>query len=149
MILDSIKNAELYYSICPRLERAFDYIRSTDLASLEVGRHTIDGDDIFVNIMEPELKSVADAPLEVHNVYADIQILITGDIEGFGWMERCDLKSPNAAFDTQKDVQFFSDEKQTIYHLRKGQFTILLPEDAHAPMIGAGKVKKALFIVKL
>ncbi len=149
MILDSIKNAELYYSISPRLERAFDYLRSTDLAALEVGRHEIDGNDIFVNIMEPELKTPSDAKLEVHNVFADIQVLITGDEEGFGWSERKDVKEPIADFDAEKDVQFFNDKAQTIYTLRPEQFTILLPEDAHAPMIGEGKVKKAIFKVRL
>ncbi len=149
MILDSIKNAELYYSIAPGMERAFDFIRSTDLASLAAGRHDIDGDNLFVNIMEPELKRAEDAPLEVHNVYADIQVLITGDEEGFGWSERCDVKEPAADFDAAKDVQFFNDKAQTIYYMRRGQFTILLPEDAHAPMIGEGKVKKAIFKVKL
>ncbi len=149
MILDSIKNAELYYSISPRLERAFDFIRTTDLAALEVGRHDIEGDDIFVNIMEPELKRPSDAKLEVHNVYLDIQVLITGSEEGFGWSERSDVKEPLAEFDEQKDVQFFNDKHQTIYTLRREQFTILLPEDAHAPMIGEGKVKKAIFKVRL
>ncbi len=149
MILDSIKNAELYYSISPRLERAFDFIRTTDLAALEVGRHDIEGDDIFVNIMEPELKTPSDAKLEVHNVYLDIQVLITGTEEGFGWSERRDVKEPIAEFDTDKDVQFFNDKHQTIYTLRREQFTILLPEDAHAPMIGEGKVKKAIFKVRL
>lgn len=149
MILDSIKNAELYYSLAPSMERAFDFIRSTDLASLEVGRHDIDGDNLFVNIMELELKKAEDAPLEVHNVYADIQVLIIGDEEGFGWSERCNVEKPVADFDTAKDIQFFADKPQTIYYMRRGQFTILLPEDAHAPMIGEGVVKKAIFKVKL
>ncbi|MFR9503598.1 MAG: YhcH/YjgK/YiaL family protein [Rikenellaceae bacterium] len=149
MILDSIKNAELYFSVSPRLERAFEYIRSTNLAELTVGRHDIDGDEIYVNIMERELKQPADAKLEVHNVYADIQILITGSEEGFGYLERANLTQPLGEFDTDKDVQLFDDAHQTIYYMRPGQFTILLPEDAHAPMIGSGVIKKAIFKVKL
>lgn len=81
MILDSFRNAELYYSICPRMKRAFELIANTDLVSLEVGPHQLDGDDIWVNIMEVDLKQPADAKLEIHNVYADIQILLVGDEE--------------------------------------------------------------------
>lgn len=144
MILDSFKNSALYYSVCPRMQRAFELIASIDLDSLAAGKHQLDGDEIFVNILERELKAIPDAKLEVHDKYADIQILVAGDEEGFGWRERCELSDAVSEFDTVKDVQLFHDEYQTIYTLRKGQFTILMPEDGHAPMIGKGAVKKAI-----
>ncbi len=145
MILDSFKNASLYYGVCPRMQKAFELLSKLDLTTLEAGKHSLDGDEIFVNILERELKeNTADAKLEVHNLYADIQILVEGESEGFGWLERKDLSSPVSEFDTVKDVQLFNDDYQTIYQLRKGQFTILMPEDAHAPMIGSGKAKKAI-----
>ncbi len=149
MILDSIKNAELYFGVCPRMAQAFEYIRTHDLSVLEAGRHDIDGDDIYVNIMERELKKCEDAKVEVHDVFADIQLLLVGDQEDFGWIERKDVKLPLGEFDTEKDVQFFDDKVQTIYTLRKGQFTILMPEDGHAPMIGTGSVKKAIVKVRI
>lgn len=149
MILDTIKNAELYYSVSPRLAQAFDYINSTDLESLTEGRHDIDGDNLFVNIMVRDLKEAADAKVEVHNTYVDIQVLICGEIEGFGYIPRCDLKKAVAEFDAANDIQFFEEAPQTIYYMKKGQFTILLPQDGHAPLIGSGKVKKAIFKVKL
>lgn len=149
MIVDSLKNAPLYYSICPRMQRAFELVAATNLAELEVGRHDLDGDDIFVNIMEIDLKTPCDAKLEVHNVYADIQILLIGETEGFGWSDRADITMPIAEFDATKDVQFYDDAHQFIFELRKGQFTILMPEDGHAPMIGEGKVKKAIVKVRI
>ncbi len=149
MILDSIKNAELYYSISPRLQKAFEYIQATNLAELELGRHSIEGDDIFINIMERDLKREGEAKLEVHDLYADIQIVVSGEQEGFGYLERCCLKQPQAPFDAVKDIQLFDDEYQTIYFIRPGQFTLLLPEDAHAPLIGEGHVRKAVVKVRL
>ncbi|MFR9602907.1 MAG: YhcH/YjgK/YiaL family protein [Rikenellaceae bacterium] len=144
MILDSLKNASLYYGVCPRMEKAFELLSQIDLSTLELGKHLLDGEEIFVNVLERDLKEVADAKVEVHNLYADIQILVEGENEGFGWIERKDLTQPKSEFDTAKDVQLFDDAYQTIYDLRKGQFTILMPEDGHAPMIGKGKVKKAI-----
>ncbi len=131
------------------MQRAFELLAETDLDKLEAGKHILDGEDIFVNILERDLKVPADAKLEVHNVYADIQILLEGDVEGFGWSERVDLKDAVSEFDEAKDVQLFNDAYQFTYYIRKGQFTILMPEDGHAPMIGEGKVKKAIVKVKI
>ncbi|MFI3288724.1 MAG: YhcH/YjgK/YiaL family protein [Rikenellaceae bacterium] len=144
MILDSMKNAELYYGVCPRMKRAFELLAQTDLMALPVGKNPLDGDEIFVNIMERELKKPEDAKLEIHNKYADIQILLVGKEERFGWTERAVLTDPVGEFDDAKDVQFFNDAHQCTYSIVPGQFTILMPEDGHAPMIGEGVVKKAI-----
>ncbi|MFI3259271.1 MAG: YhcH/YjgK/YiaL family protein [Rikenellaceae bacterium] len=144
MIVDSLKNSSLYWGICPRMEQAFKLLEGVDLASLPAGKHLLDGEEIFVNIMELELKKQEDAKLEVHNKYADIQILLVGEQEGFGWSERAEICKPLGEFDELKDVQFYDDEHQILFFIRKGQFTILMPEDGHAPMIGEGYVKKAI-----
>ncbi len=149
MILDSIKNAELYYSVSPFMAKAFEYIATVDLDSLEQGRYEIDGDNIFMNIVERELKNAPDAKVEVHNNYADIQIVVSGDPEGFGYIPRAQLTEPAEEFNTTKDIQFFKDAPQTIYYVCPGQFTLLLPEDGHAPLIGEGKVKKAVIKIKI
>ncbi|MEG2771949.1 MAG: YhcH/YjgK/YiaL family protein, partial [Alistipes sp.] len=123
MILDSLKNSALYYAVNPRLKQAFDYLTATDLTKLEVGKHVIDGDNIFANVMERELKKPTDAKLEIHNTYLDIQVLITGEQESFGWSERAEVKISQAEFDEQKDIQLFDDVPQTYYTRKKGQFT--------------------------
>lgn len=148
MILDSLKNAHLYFSVNPRFEQAFEYLKSVDLMTLEPGKYPIDGDNIFLNMVERDLKCKQDAKLEVHNDYIDIQVVIKG-VESFGWSERQDMKQPQAEFDTQKDIQFFDDEPQTYYTLKEGQFTILLPEDSHAPLVGEGPIRKAIIKVRL
>ena len=149
MILDNLKNAALYYGLSPRLKRAFELIAETDWTTVEPGIHELDGRDIYVNVMERELKTKEAAKLEVHNDYLDIQILVKGSCESFGWSERCNLKQPQSEFNTAKDVQLFDDVPQTYYTIYPGQFTILLPEDGHAPMVGEGSVKKIIVKVKL
>ena len=71
MILDSLENRARYYALNPRLEKAFDYLLSTDLGALPAGRHAIDGDDVFINVMDVDLKRPADAKLEIHDRYLD------------------------------------------------------------------------------
>ena len=116
---------------------------------MEPGIHELEGRDIYVNVMERELKQRADAKLEVHNEYIDIQVLISGKEESFGWSERKDLSQPQGEFNKEKDIQLFDDEPQTYYTLRPGQFTILFPEDGHAPMVGEGTVRKIIVKVRI
>ena len=148
MIFDSLKNSAVYYSVHPRMKKAFELIASTDWGKMEPGIHELDGRDIYVNVMERELKNPADAKLEIHNEYIDIQVLVRGEKEAFGWSERCDLRKPLGEFDAEKDIQLFDDEPQTYYTLRPGQFTILFPEDGHAPMVGEGEVRKIIVKVR-
>lgn len=144
MIVDSIKNAELYYSLSPRIKQAFDWLAKTDVLALEAGRHDIDGDNLFVNVMDVELKPREAAALEVHDRYIDIQIMV-GETEEYGWSERCDCHSPREEFNRERDVQFFTDVPQMFFSLNERQFAIFFPEDAHAPMLGEGAVRKLIF----
>lgn len=148
MILDSLKNCALYENVNPRMKKAFALIASTDWTKMEPGIHELDGKDIYVNVMERELKRKPDAKLEVHNEYIDIQVLVTGKEESFGWSERRELKLPQGEFDAAKDIQFFDDVPQTYYTLRPGLFTVLFPEDGHAPMVGEGTVRKIIVKVR-
>ena len=149
MILDSLKNHARYHVLNPRLGKAFDYILSTDLRSLPAGRHDIDGDDIFMNVMDVDLKRPSDAKLEIHDRYLDIQVLVTGRSETFGWSPRERIARPLGYFDKEKDIQFFDDVPQTCYDVTPGEFVLLFPEDAHAPMIGEGAIRKVIVKVRI
>ena len=61
MIFDSLKNSALYTSVHPRMKKAFELIATTDWTKMEPGIHELDGRDIYVNVMERELKKRADA----------------------------------------------------------------------------------------
>ena len=105
MILDSLKNSALYENVNPRMKKAFALIASTDWTKMEPGIHELDGKDIYVNVMERELKQKSDAKLEVHNEYIDIQVLVTGKEETFGWSERKDLRMPQGGFDRRPIIR--------------------------------------------
>ena len=149
MILDALKNKEQYVSLHPRFKTVFDFIDTHDLATMECGRHDIDGDNIFVMVQELDLRPNEEARLELHRKYIDIQLLLRGDEEVFGWSEKKDCLTAVADFDAEKDIQLFTDVPQCFYTVREGQFSILFPEDGHAPMLGKGKVKKCIFKILL
>ena len=102
-------------------------------------------DNIFVMVQELELRPLEQARLELHRKYIDIQLVLRGDEEVFGWSEKKDCLKPETEFDEAKDIQLFVDTPQCFYTVREGQFSVLYPEDGHAPMLGKGKVKKCIF----
>lgn len=148
MIIDTLQQASRYFALNPRLEQAFLSLRELDLMKMEPGRYPIQGEEIFLNLTETSLKAKEQAQLEVHDSYLDVQLLLAGS-ESFGWRDRASLTMPCDSFDTERDIQFFEDEPQLYYTLRPGQFTILLPDDAHAPLIGQGVVRKAILKVRI
>ena len=149
MIFDSLKNSARYYGISPRIRQAFELFATVDWTKAEAGVHELDGRTIYANVQERGLKTKEEAKLEVHDKYIDIQILIAGADEAFGWADRSALTQPKDAFNAEKDIQFFLDAPQTYYTLRPGQFTILFPEDAHAPLVGEGNIRKVILKVLL
>ncbi|MBR0332727.1 MAG: YhcH/YjgK/YiaL family protein [Alistipes sp.] len=149
MILDSLKNKAQYAALHPRFQAVFDFIDNNDVASLPCSRHDIDGDNIFVMVQELDLREVSAARLELHRKYIDIQLLLSGPNEIFGWSEKKDCLTAETEFDEQKDIQLFTNIPQCFYSVGEGQFSILFPEDGHAPMLGEGHVKKCIFKVAL
>ena len=112
MILDSLKNKAQYAALHPRFQTVFDFIDNNDVAALPCGRHDIDGDNIFVMVQEMDLREIKDARLELHRKYIDIQLLLQGPAEVFGWSEKKDCLTPENDFDEAKDIQLFTDIPQ-------------------------------------
>ena len=75
-------------------------------------------------------------------------ILKSGEMLPYN-IEKKDCLTAETEFDEQKDIQLFTDIPQCFYSVGEGQFSILFPEDGHAPMLGEGHVKKCIFKVAL
>ena len=94
----------------------------------------------------PRLRCRAEAAkLEAHRHYIDIQIPLGGS-EGYGWRPTQELTQSVAGYQAERDVEFFHDPASAHIHVRPGEFLILFPEDAHAPLIGnEAEIKKLVF----
>lgn len=152
MIIDSIQKIETYAVVNKRFEKVASFLASNDLTSMFPGRYPVDGDNIFLTISENDLKSPADAKLEAHREYIDIQIVLAG-IESFGWKSLLSCQAVSSEYNPEKDIMFFADTPDTYFSLQSGQFAIFFPEDAHAPLvqapIGNKRVVKAIFKVRV
>lgn len=146
MILDTIQRSHHYEELHPLFARAFGMLRSLDLAALAAGRHEIDGDRLYLSIDHVQGRTPAGARLEHHRRYIDIQVCIEGE-DRIGWMPVECCQNRDGAFDPTLDVGFFLEEPHSWLTLRPGTFAVFFPADAHAPLAGAGAVKKAIMKV--
>ncbi|MDR2936475.1 MAG: YhcH/YjgK/YiaL family protein [Rikenellaceae bacterium] len=147
MVIDSLTNAAKYAGLNPHFAKAFYWIANTDLSKLELGRYEIDGANVYAMIQGGPLKNKADARMEAHDNYIDIQICLEGK-ETFGWLARAVCKNVSVPYNAEKDIVFFSDAETTCFSLVAGQMAILFPEDGHAPMIGEGTIRKCIIKVR-
>ncbi len=150
MIIDTLQNADKYFGGHPAFEKAFSYIRSLDLMSVEMGMQSIDGDRLKAIFSNRKGMTAAEsvAEFECHNRHIDIQFCIDGK-EQFGWKPREDCIRENGGYDEAKDLQLYHDTPDMFFQLMNGQFVILFPEDVHAPMIGDREIKKLVIKVKI
>lgn len=148
MIIDSLKNSRLAELLHPDFKLVFDYVRTHELSLAATGRIELKGDDVYINIAQVEGKESADAVLETHEQYIDIQFPLSG-VESFGWKAAGDMTSQSRPYDAKDDIAFFEDAPHTFFTLHPGEFAVFFPEDGHAPCIGQGKIKKAIAKVKV
>lgn len=135
MITSSLSQLFWYKTISPHFAKAIDFVLSTDLSSLPVGRHDIDGGNVFCIINEYTTRRLEECDPECHRDYADIQIMIAGT-EKFGYAPLTD-QQPSIAYDEEKDVALFSlpEEELSYIRLSPGQFIIFFPSDIHQPEV--------------
>jgi biofilm protein TabA len=148
MILSDKKDMMRYVSLHPRFAAAFDFLTTTDLASAPIESHIIDGKNIYANFSLGKGKLKTDARLEAHKKYIDIQYLIEGN-EEIGWKELDHCMEVQNPYKEEKDVMFYADASETWLRLVPGQFAIFFPEDAHAPVVSDGMVRKVVVKVLL
>ena len=131
----------------PYYVRAMEYIRDTDLNALENGTHVIDGDNLFVNIVDSDMKTPQQARLEVHDKYIDIQVPLSKS-ETYGITPRSGCKEPDGEMNVEKDILFFNDPVEVTITAKPGEAVTFDTDTAHAPLIGEGKIHKVIFKVR-
>jgi YhcH/YjgK/YiaL family protein len=150
MIIDTLQNAQKYFSVHSLFQKAFEYIRATELQTIESGRYEIAGEDLksIVSTKKGVSKEESISKFECHDNYIDIQVCIHG-VETIGWKPREKCSRPSGGYNEEKDVRYFQDEPDMYFQLTDRQFVIFFPDDVHAPMIGDGEIKKLVIKVKL
>lgn len=149
MILSSLQESERIEALHPLFKKLFDYVKTHDLTTVPAGRVTIDGDSLFINVADATLVGKEAQKLEVHRKYIDVHFPLSG-AEQVGWTDLHALQTDSEApFDEANDFALYAEQAATYFTAQPGDFYVMYPEDAHAPIIGEGKLRKAIAKVLL
>jgi len=148
MIFSTLSQSDRYAALHPLFPRAFEYIRNTDLMSLAPGHHPILGEDMFAIVEHMPGRTREAAQLEVHRRYIDIQLVLEG-VDEMGWKALIECREPADDYSSEKDIQFFRDAPAAWIAVPTGAFFIFFPEDAHAPRVSSGSIRKVVIKIAL
>lgn len=142
MLYDTLENLNQYTGLFPNLDKAIDFIEDNDVSALPLGRTEIDGDDVYVTVMEAEPTPGEGRAFETHSRYMDLQM----DLEG---AELCEVALGDVEeaepYDEEKDFALWNGAASAALVLGEGRFAVFMVEEPHKPAIkaqGCDKVKK-------
>ncbi|EFF41615.1 YhcH/YjgK/YiaL family protein [Mycoplasmopsis alligatoris] len=152
MILDKIENLYRYKGLHPNLVTAIDFLKNNDVTKFKPGKHTIDGEKVFMYILDIEPYNKTNALYEVHQRYADLHIITNefGEFIAYENYENTDFASKE--FDKENDVALTRLERpRNLLDLQKNEFVIFLPGEPHAPkmVLGKGRIVKAVIKIEM
>jgi YhcH/YjgK/YiaL family protein len=134
MIVDLLANSHLYRGLSSRIDRAFAYLRETDLPTLEPGDYEIDGKNIYARALSYTTRLPEQGVWEAHRLYIDLQVMVQGE-ERICYAPLSRL-TPDA-YDEAKDFLRLSGEGDPVT-LPSGSFMLLWPTDGHMPCLAVG-----------
>ena len=150
MLFSNITVAEKYNYLEEKFTKAYEWLRSTDIASLQPGSYPIAGDQVVANVQEYTTISSDEASFETHEKFFDIQYVVSGR-EQFGVCKREGLTVKERR--AENDLIFYEEPGMSgSVLLEEGDLIIVAPEDAHKPRCVAGvpcQVKKVVVKVAL
>ena len=147
MICDTLDQLHLYKGFHKNLDTAIEFLAAHPLDTLPLGRTEVDGDEVFINVMDADLKPHTGSHAEYHRLYADLQIDLTGG-EGWGYTT---LPGEEAGEFTG-DIGFRTSPDAVSGTLGEGRFVLFFPGELHKPGVarpGCARVRKAVVKIKM
>jgi biofilm protein TabA len=138
-----------YYKHKDLWDKAFAFLRDSDLASLTLGVHELQGKDLFVKVTQYQTKEPEYAPFESHTKYSDIHTVVSG-------IEYIEVSAPAVSavkvpYDEAKDTQLYTVSASHRLLARPGTVFLLFPDNLHKQGVRTGistLVRKIVIKVK-
>lgn len=149
MIISNKEHCLDYLGIHKNLDKALHYIHDTDFSQLADDTYFIDGEDVRVKVQHMTTKQPAEARLEAHDTFADIQMVFEGKEVILTCFRDGNLTLAEAA--PERDISFFEGPADPV-KLTAGQFIVVFPDDVHGPGVCCGepaRIRKGIFKVRL
>jgi biofilm protein TabA len=138
-----------YYKNKALWDKAFAFLRDSDLAALKPGVHELQGKDLFVKVTDYQTKDAETVPFESHTKYSDIHTVVSGK-------EYIGESTPAVAiiktsYSDEKDIAFYTVTKSHNLLGVPGKFFLLFPDNLHRQGVQVNKseqVRKVVIKVK-
>ncbi|MCR8556639.1 YhcH/YjgK/YiaL family protein [Mucilaginibacter sp. BJC16-A38] len=141
--------AEQYHKNQAMWDKAFAFLRDSDLTKLKPGKYPIDGTNVYAAITEAPSKEFENSAWESHRKYIDLQYVIKGqETIGVAPVSKATVTKP---YNEASDNANYNVEGQ-YYIAMPGTFFLFFPGDAHRPNIkvaGYDVVKKIVIKIKV
>ena len=137
--------ARQYHANKALWDKAFAFLKNTDLNNIAKGKYPIDGDNVSASVTADSSKNFDKTNWESHKKYIDIQYVINGEeLIGVYPVSKATVTRP---YDEKRESANYSADGK-IYSATPGTFFIFFPSDAHRPNItpGGNKVVKKIVI---
>lgn len=149
MIVTTSKTIDENFGIEQELRKCYQFIKENDLSELQCGKYIIEGENLYVNIVNYQTKKAEECIWESHKKYLDVHYMISGcEKILLADVERMQV---GQYFEDTDYVQMTGKEKgYTI--LEKEDLLVLFPKDAHMTGCFVNEsqcIKKAIFKVKI
>ena len=149
MIFGNTKNLKEYPFLEEQVKECFEYAAKHDLAQFEKGCHKIDGERLFVNIVEYTTTTPEERFWEAQKQYLDIHLMLNGEEQiDVNFIDNMDVKD----YVEKDDFVPMDGDKNSDVILRNNDFLICYPSDGHRTAVavnGPAAIKKAIFKVRI
>lgn len=150
MIFSKLNAKDDFRAYPAAIRKVLTYFRETDMMAIELGRHELDGDRIFVNVMDMTTHPFAGSHPEVHEKYIDLMYWPEGG-EKIGVAPYLGTETIYESH-PENDVALLEDvENESILTATSGFFGVFFPWDAHRPgiMLGGHPAKSRKCVAKI
>ena len=147
--INAVTFAKQYHKNKAQWDKAFAFMRDSDLVNRKPGKYTIDGTDVYATITEGPEKTFEQSAWESHRKYIDLQYVIKGK-EKIG-VAPVSGATVTQAYDDKADIAHYTSDGQ-FYFGDPTIFFLFFPADAHRPNIHVGGydvVKKLVIKIKV
>lgn len=149
MVFGNIRDLKDYGYLKAEVLKCFEYAKNHDLLSYEKGSHEIDGDNLFVNIVEYETTTPENRFWEAHKKYLDLHFMLKGPEQiDVNFIDNMEQKE----FVDKDDFLPLEGEANSHVVLTEGDFLLCYPKDAHRTAVQVNTpavIKKAIFKIKI
>jgi YhcH/YjgK/YiaL family protein len=143
LAIQYFKNRELW-------EKAFNFLKTSDLKKIDTGKYELQGKDMYVIVDEYITRNEEDSAFEAHRRYIDIQYIVEGE-EKIGISALGNTKEITP-YDNFKDIIFLTSEQNNYRIASPEKFFVFFPEDAHRPCVKTSeniRIRKVVIKIRI